>query len=121
MRTRTEVSRNSKARRSDSSTGPTPPFRVCRRNLLRSLAMLLGQDHKILCADATDLGALLALMDEDKAICVWTDPPYGNDYVGGTGLNIENDSAKDLDALLTGAFAAVDAVLADGAAIYVCH
>lgn len=54
---------------------------------------------------------------------MWTDPPYGVSYVGGTDrhLTIRNDDADGLDLLLAGAFAAADQVLAPGAAIYVAH
>ena len=39
---------------------------------------------------------------------MWTDPPYGVDYRGGTkdALTIENDDEEGLPALLAGAFAA---------------
>lgn len=83
---------------------------------------LLG-DHRVACGDATDPQALATLMDGALASCVWTDPPYGVEYVGGTEkkLTIKNDNADGLDALLAGAFAAIDPVLADGAAIYIAH
>ncbi len=83
---------------------------------------LLG-DHRVLCGDATRPDDVLKVMGEEKASCVWTDPPYGVEYVGGTAdkLTIQNDHPDGLDTLLAGAFAAVDPVLADGAAIYVAH
>jgi len=79
--------------------------------------------HRVVCGDATDPETLAALMDGVTASCVWTDPPYGVDYVGGTAdkLTIKNDSAAGLNALLAGAFAAIDTVLGDGAAIYIAH
>jgi DNA modification methylase len=83
---------------------------------------LLG-DHRVACGDATDAGTLVTLMDGATASCMWTDPPYGVEYVGGTEkkLTIKNDNADGLNALLAGAFAAIDPVLADGAAIYLAH
>jgi DNA modification methylase len=83
---------------------------------------LLG-DHRVLCGDATDAATLAALMDGATASCMWTDPPYGVEYVGGTEkkLTIKNDHAAGLNALLARAFAAIDSVLADGAAIYIAH
>jgi DNA modification methylase len=83
---------------------------------------LLG-DHRVICGDATDPETLATLMDGATASCMWTDPPYGVAYVGGTEkkLTIKNDNAEGLDTLLAGAFAAIDTVLAEGAAIYVAH
>lgn len=53
--------------------------------------------------------------------CMWTDPPYGVSYEGGTAdkLRIQNDSAEGLERLLLEAWGAVDPLLAPGAAIYV--
>lgn len=83
---------------------------------------LLG-DHRVICNDATDPKTLATLMDGATASCVWSDPPYGVEYVGGTEkkLTIKNDNADGLNALLACAFAAIDTVLADGAAIYIAH
>jgi len=83
---------------------------------------LLDQ-HRVACCDATDPSALATLMDGSLASCMWTDPPYGVEYVGGTEkkLTIKNDNPDGLNALLAGAFAAIDTVLADGAAIYIAH
>jgi DNA modification methylase len=83
---------------------------------------LLG-DHRVICGDATDPETLATLMDGATASCMWTDPPYGVAYVGGTEkkLTIKNDNAEGLDTLLAGAFAAIDTVLAEGAAIYIAH
>jgi len=83
---------------------------------------LLG-DHRLLCGDATDPHDVSIVMDGQLSSCVWTDPPYGVNYVGGTKdkLTIQNDSPDNLRQLLTGAFAALDEVLKPGAAIYVAH
>lgn len=50
---------------------------------------------------------------------MWTDPPYGVDYIGGTGLTIANDQEPVTEPLLRDAFDAVNPHLAKGAAIYV--
>jgi len=42
----------------------------------------LGQ-HRLAVGDSTDPTVLLALMGDDRADMVWTDPPYGVDYAGG--------------------------------------
>lgn len=54
---------------------------------------------------------------------MWTDPPYGVDYIGKTkdALTIDNDSRGELVELLARAFSAADTVLAPGAVLYVAH
>ena len=83
---------------------------------------LLGA-HRVLCADATSAEDMARLMDGAIASCVWTDPPYGVEYVGGTKqhLTIKNDTPDGLRELLRRSFAAIDPMLAAGAAIYVAH
>jgi len=80
---------------------------------------MLGR-HRVLCGDSTDVAAVEAMMDGDLADCVWTDPPYGVDYVGKTkdALTIQNDQATDLDGMLAGAFATIIAVARPGAPVY---
>jgi DNA modification methylase len=79
--------------------------------------------HRLACADATDPGQVAALMHGEQAVCLWTDPPYGVGYVGKTeqALTLQNDDAATIDAFLQRAFAAIDPVLAEGAALYVAH
>lgn len=83
---------------------------------------ILG-NHRLLCADATDPGAVAKLMDGMKATVLWTDPPYGVDYVGKTpaGLRIAGDRPGGVAELLRGAFTAARTALVPGAAIYCCH
>lgn len=80
-------------------------------------------EHRLLCGDSTDQAAVEAFMGGDRADCMWTDPPYGVDYVGKTkdALTIRNDGAKGLEALLAGVFATAVAVLKPGAPAYVAH
>lgn len=79
--------------------------------------------HRLLCGDSTDIAAVEAMLGGDRADCMWTDPPYGVDYVGKTkqALTIQNDGAADLPELLAGAFAVATAVLRPGAPVYVAH
>lgn len=79
--------------------------------------------HRLICADARDPEAYARLLGDERADLLWTDPPYGVDYVGKTSerLRIDNDRAGSLEALLHDAFAAIDAALADGAPLYVAH
>ena len=83
---------------------------------------LLG-DHRLLCGDATRAGDVATVMAGEEAVCLWTDPPYGVEYEGGTKrkLTLRNDSAEGLSRLLEESFAAMDAVLIPGAAVYVAH
>jgi site-specific DNA-methyltransferase (adenine-specific) len=83
---------------------------------------LLGP-HRLLCGDATDMAAVGAMLDGDRCDCMWTDPPYGVEYVGKTknALTIENDGADDLPGLLAGAYAVATAALKPGSAVYIAH
>jgi DNA modification methylase len=62
-------------------------------------------DHRLLCGDATNARDVAWLMDGAIAECMWTDPPYGVDYVGKTAraLRIANDGAESGPAVFAGA------------------
>lgn len=79
--------------------------------------------HRLVCGDSTDPAVLARLMGDERADCLWTDPPYGVEYVGKTkdALRIENDGAAGLGELLRDAFAAVAGVMRHGAPLYVAH
>lgn len=79
--------------------------------------------HKVICGDSTSPAVLEQLLGDEHPDLMWTDPPYGVDYVGKTkdALRIENDGAAGLDKLLRAAFAAAAGVLRPGAPIYVAH
>lgn len=79
--------------------------------------------HRLLCGDATDPTAYEHLLAGAQAQLFWTDPPYGVDYRGKTKakLRIQNDAAAGIEALLHDSFAAADAALVPGAALYVAH
>lgn len=79
--------------------------------------------QRIVCGDSTDAGAVDRVMGGEQAQCVWTDPPYGVEYEGGTKdkLKILNDDAAGLPRLLAGAFASCFRAMGDGAHIYVAH
>ena len=85
--------------------------------------ILLG-DHRLICGDATDPDTYASLLDT-PADCVWTDPPYGVSYVGGTkdALTIENDDLDEaqLAQLIEAAFNNVIANTHKGAAWFVAH
>jgi DNA modification methylase len=79
--------------------------------------------HRVLCGDSTDMAAVEAMLAGDRADCMWTDPPYGVNYIGKTAdaLTIQNDGAADLPELLAGAFTVATAALHPGAPVYVAH
>lgn len=84
---------------------------------------ILGS-HRLLVGSATDFTAVSdKLMKEELADCIWTDPPYGVEYVGRTAdaLTIQNDGADGLEALLQESFATASAVTKRGAPVYVAH
>lgn len=74
--------------------------------------------HRMVVGDATDVAVYDALMGDEHAACVWTDPPYGVEYVGKTGdaLTIRNDGAAGLPDLLAATFDHLLAHTAPGAA-----
>ena len=79
--------------------------------------------HSLLCGDSTKPEDLRRLMGGERADLLWTDPPYGVDYVGKTAqaMTIRNDGRRGLGELLRTAFAAVDGVLQRGAPFYIAH
>lgn len=82
-----------------------------------------GCSHRLMCGDSTSAEDVGRLMAGEKAVCMWTDPPYGVNYVGKTkdALTIQNDGSDGLPALLKNAFANAGRVLLGGAPFYVAH
>lgn len=80
-------------------------------------------EHRLICGDCTDAAVVARLMGDEKASCMWTDPPYGVEYVGKTkdALTIENDGSDNLPGLLTAAFMTAEKVLISSAPFYVAH
>jgi DNA modification methylase len=81
---------------------------------------LLGP-HRVLCGDSTVPADVDRLMGSAKASILWTDPPYGVDYVGKTkrALTIENDDAFGLPGLLRGFMAAAAPALEPSSPFYI--
>lgn len=77
--------------------------------------------HRLACGDSGDPAVWDALLVGEKVQMVWTDPPYGVSYVGGTGMTIMNDSLSpdDLGALLRRNLGALLACCLPGACWYV--
>lgn len=79
--------------------------------------------HRLLVGSSTDLDSVRRLCGDVRPDCVWTDPPYGVEYVGKTkaALTIQNDGAAGLPDLLAAAFANLVVVCRAGAPVYVAH
>jgi site-specific DNA-methyltransferase (adenine-specific) len=80
-------------------------------------------DHRLICGDGTSVDTYKNLLGEELVDMVWTDPPYGVSYVGGTEdhLTIENDNLKtdELESFLRDAFTAIFSFTKPGACWYV--
>jgi DNA modification methylase len=102
----------------DTEPGEPPAVPVAKPGDL----IVLGE-HRLLCGDSTVASDVERLMDGGVADCMWTDPPYGVDYVGKTAdaLTIKNDRQGTIEALVAGAFASAVAALDQGAAVYCAH
>jgi DNA modification methylase len=93
---------------------------------------LLGP-HRLACADATDPVAMGVLLDGQVADCMWTDPPYGVEVVGGSRavpaaerrkagkLQLQGDTVGGLPGLLDGVFGVASGLLRTGGAVYVAY
>lgn len=87
--------------------------------------------HRLVCGDSTNPATFTALLGDDQAACVWTDPPYGIDIVGGShalspaerlrrgGKTIQNDAEADLEPMLNAVFDHLLAATVPGASWYV--
>lgn len=97
---------------------PTPAMPVSRSGQLWHLG-----DSRLLVGSATNAEDVQRACDGLVPDCVWTDPPYGVEYVGKTkdALTIQNDDAAGLGDLLLAAFEAVSTVTRPGAPVYVAH
>jgi site-specific DNA-methyltransferase (adenine-specific) len=85
---------------------------------------LLGE-HRLVVGDSTDPDTIALALDGRLADIVFTDPPYGVEYVGKTKeeLTIENDgmTAAAFEAFLLEAYGAMIQHTKEGGPIYVCH
>jgi len=83
---------------------------------------VLGE-HRLLVGDCTDLELVRTLVMDSPPDCVWTDPPYGVEYVGKTkdALTIQNDGAGGIGELIEKSIAVVVEVCRPGSPIYVAH
>lgn len=77
--------------------------------------------HRLLVGSSGDLAAVEAAGRGLSVDCVWTDPPYGVSYVGGSGLTIQNDGKFDAVRVLKDALAVVVVIARPGAPVYIAH
>src|SRR5574341_822766 len=83
-----------------NDTGPEPKIDQAAK-LQRNWRTKVGQlwqigDHRLLCGDCTNEKLIKTLMGSVKADLVFTDPPYGVNYVGSAEhLRIQNDNLGD--------------------------
>lgn len=81
--------------------------------------------HLLLCGDSTLIPHVASLRymapgEDAQASMVWTDPPYGVDYVGKTedALTIQNDTGAGLEEMLVSAWLAAREVVVESAPFY---
>lgn len=80
--------------------------------------------HRLVVGDATEALTYTSLLGAERAACVWTDPPYGVNYVGKqltSAMTIQNDQIEGLVALLEESFKLAVAHCEPGASWYVSY
>lgn len=106
----------------DGDDGSAAPPREAAVSVLGDV-WLLGE-HRLVCGDAATPEAWRALLGGERAAMLWTDPPYGVAYVGGTEerLTLENDDLDSdaLRGLLDAALGHALRASTPGAPWYVC-
>jgi DNA modification methylase len=83
-----------------------PPPLPQERNLEDGVLYAIGP-HRLVIGKAEDPAVLQTLFTEgERASMIWTDPPYGVDYVGKTedALTIQHDTSTGLEDMLVGAW-----------------
>lgn len=83
---------------------------------------LLGR-HRLICGDSSNIETYQALMEDEIADMVVTDPPYNVDYESSLGLKIANDNLSDSEfyKFLLDCFSPMGKFLKPGGAVYCWH
>lgn len=78
--------------------------------------------HRLYVGSSGDTDAVLAVA-QGPVDCVWTDPPYGVSYVGGTSekLTIQNDGRDEALQVLRDSLVTIVAACRPGAPLYMAH
>lgn len=78
--------------------------------------------HRLYVGSSGDTDAVLAVA-QGVVDCVWTDPPYGVEYVGKTSdkMTIQNDGRDSALQVLKDALVTIVAVARPGAPVYMAH
>lgn len=76
--------------------------------------------HRLVVGSSGDIDSVAAAAP-GVVDCVWTDPPYGVNYVGGTGMSIKNDTVDEAIGVFRDAVGTMLAVCRPGAPVYVAH
>ncbi len=86
-------------------------------------------DHRLICGNSLDAGVIDQLMDGNRAVAAFTDPPYNvkiNGHVSGSGAHTEfamasgEMSREGFEHFLTTALGNLASQLEDGAIAFVC-
>ncbi|AQT67929.1 Modification methylase DpnIIB [Anaerohalosphaera lusitana] len=105
----------------DPDAVPEPPEEPITK---RGDIWLLG-DHRLMCGDSTSRVDVERLMDGCLADMVFSDPPYGVNYVGGTAeqMTIDNDNLSEADyiSFMDAFFTRFRESIQETASLYICH
>lgn len=102
----------------DDDVPETAPEAIAKRGEIYQLG-----NHRLMCGDATVAEDVNSLMKDGKANMIFTDPPYGIEYSGGTRARekVSNDSVTGLYEFLLKSFKHQMENIVDGGPVYVCH
>ena len=100
--------------------------------------LVLMGNHRLVCGDCTNRKTINLLMDGQKAVMCFTDPPYNINYdpedrgsskdlterqINNPLGKIKNDKMTDIDfrEFLDNVYTSIDKCITEGCPIYICH